>query len=84
MEKEVMILWCAHVRGPDDVVACADYEAAVKFCDKINAVAKTVAHLDVMCIAYPAVWPWDASSHADGLARNNGYRAPANEVCTNA
>jgi len=68
------IIWCAHVRGPDDVVACADYDAAVKLCDEINAVAKSVAHLDVMCIAYPAVWPGSAQSHAADLARDNGYR----------
>ena len=71
------ILWCAHVRGPDDVVACIDYDAAVKLCDQINAVAKTAtADLDVLCTAYPAIWPWDAAGHAADLARNNGYRGP--------
>jgi len=67
-------LWCAHVRGPDDVIACINYDAAVKLCDEINAVAKTAAVLDVMCVAYPAVWPWSAQDHAADLARDNGYR----------
>lgn len=74
-EKE-SVLWCAHIRGPDDVVACVDYGAAVRLCDEINAIAKSMGHLDTLCIAYPAVWPWGASGHAEDLARDNGYRGP--------
>ncbi|MFG1302209.1 hypothetical protein V5F49_20690 [Xanthobacter sp. V3C-3] len=84
MEKETTILWCAHVRGPDDVVAATSYADATALCDEINGVAKKVAHLDVMCVAYPAVWPWDEASHTASLATGNGYRGPMRKGQTNA
>ncbi|MFG1388830.1 hypothetical protein [Xanthobacter versatilis] len=82
LSEKDSVLWCAHIRGPDDVVACVDYGAAVNLCDEINAVAMTVAHLDVLCIAYPAAWPWAASEHAADLARGNEYRGAVSTIAT--
>ncbi|TWA74133.1 Lar family restriction alleviation protein [Azospirillum brasilense] len=69
------ILWCAHVQGPDDVHPARDYSHAVEMCDMFNAISERCNFgfkpddiRYVRSVAYPAIWPWGAASHAEGLA----------------
>ncbi|CAO3447946.1 hypothetical protein [Azospirillum argentinense] len=68
------ILWCAHVQGPDEVHPARDYDHAVEMCNMFNAISEQCNFgfkpddiRYVRSVAYPAVWPWDAASHAEGL-----------------
>ncbi|TWA71858.1 hypothetical protein FBZ84_101124 [Azospirillum baldaniorum] len=69
------ILWCAHVQGPDEVHPARDYSHAVEMCDMFNAISERCNFgfkpddiRYVRSVAYPAIWPWGAASHAEGLA----------------
>lgn len=70
------ILWCCHVRGPDDVYAAPDYETALKWSDIVNEVnwrglkgkINPPKSWDAcLCKAAPAVWPWSAEAHASNI-----------------
>ena len=65
------ILWCCHVRGPDDVHAAPDYETALAWSDRFNDwwAKQTKRENDPVMRAAPAVWPWSAEAHADALPR---------------
>jgi hypothetical protein len=70
--QEDQLLWCCHVRGPDDVHAAESYEQARELADKINyqfAPHKGVEQheFDPMIIAAPMIWPWSAEDHAAGV-----------------
>lgn len=78
------MLWCMHVRGPDDVYPAPDYAAALKWSDTANelceqARAKHPGDDNVPRLrAVPAPWPWDAASHAAGLAKSiEGWTPPS-------
>jgi len=61
-------LWCCHIKGPDDVIACDDHLHAVRLAKLINESAgKHAAELDVMFEACAAVWPHSAEAHARSL-----------------
>jgi len=67
------MLWCCHVRGPDDVHAARDYAHALEIATEINALSAK-ANADhpndpVLCEAAPAPWPWSAETHAADLAK---------------
>lgn len=73
------ILWCCHVRGPDDVHAAPDYATALKWSDISNAinwrglggtVVPPASYDDCLLKAAPAVWPWSAESHAESLPKS--------------
>lgn len=75
------VLWCCHIRGPDDVHAAPDYETALKWADTVNALnwragnggVKTpdpVSFEDCLLKAVPAVWPHSAQSHAEDLPKS--------------
>jgi hypothetical protein len=73
------ILWCCHIRGPDDVHAAPDYETALKWADMTNAInwrgkggkIKPVASYDDCLLkAVPALWPWSAELHAEALPKS--------------
>lgn len=77
-QKPNDILWCCHVRGPDDVHAAPDYETALKWADIVNEIDYrflregtfgTSALVPMMC-AVPAPWPWSAEAHAEGLPKS--------------
>jgi len=66
------LLWCCHVRGPDELTPCESYEEARKQSDELNYhFAPTKWHkpheFDPVIIAAPMIWPHDAKSHAEGL-----------------
>jgi hypothetical protein len=65
------ILWCCHVRGPDDVIAAPNYDEAVKLADEINAMDLQIAMkcepFELLTRAVPAIWPWSAEAHAENL-----------------
>lgn len=68
------LLWCCHVRGPDDVHPAPDYQTALKWSDMINdwsdeANARFKDGEKVMSKAAPALWPWSPESHAQNLAK---------------
>ena len=72
MSDDQPVLWCCHVRGPDELIPCESYEAARKQADELNYhFAPTKWHkpheFDPSIIAAPMVWPHDAKSHAEGL-----------------
>jgi hypothetical protein len=76
------ILWCCHVRGPDDVHAAPDYATALKWSDSIAELDRKMATEDGkgafgICTpfmnAVPAVWPHSAESHATDLPKSIEY-----------
>jgi hypothetical protein len=76
MEK---ILWCCHVRGPDDVYAAPDYETALKWADETNAInwrglggkiEPPASYDDCLLKAVPALWPHSPESHAEDLPKS--------------
>jgi hypothetical protein len=69
-------LWCAHVRGPDDMVPTKDYDEAVRLCDYLlhkfdrdprHATDDNWPYLS----AYPALWGHTPESHAEWLKRRS-------------
>lgn len=80
------ILWCCHVRGPDDVHAAPDYATALKWADISNAInwrglgGKTVppaSYDECLIKAVPAVWPYTAEQHAEDLPKSvAGFAMP--------
>jgi hypothetical protein len=78
------ILWCCHVRGPDDVHAAPDYATALKWCDSLTSRDRDMVDAGE-CVpllpflnAVPAVWPHSAESHATDLPKSIAYfSAPA-------
>jgi hypothetical protein len=85
----VGILWCCHVRGPDDIYAAPDYETALKWSDMINAtnwraenpsvrIKDPTCFEDCLVKAVPALWPYSAEEHAKDLPKSiEGFRVPA-------
>ena len=82
------ILWCCHVRGPDEVHAAPDYETALVWSDILNALnweaprAKAASQSpasfqDCLIKAVPAIWPHSAESHAEDLPKSiAGFALP--------
>jgi hypothetical protein len=74
------ILWCMHVTGPDDIYACRDYDHARQWAQELNytmlkRVFEDPSPLWPIVYAEPAIWPWDAASHAADLAKNEAARS---------
>lgn len=80
------LLWCCHVRGPDDVHAAPDYDTALKWADMLNDLSREANKKlnktgrpedDVWCKAAPALWPWSSESHAESLPESiAGFSLP--------
>jgi hypothetical protein len=73
------ILWCCHVRGPDDVYAAPDYDTALKWSDVLNAinwrglrgaVVPPSSYDDCLIKAAPGIWPWSAEAHAENMPKS--------------
>ncbi|MGB7022334.1 MAG: hypothetical protein WBD73_00915 [Candidatus Acidiferrales bacterium] len=67
------ILWCCHVRGPDDVHASPDYETALAWSDLINDRFGPHTRTDEnypITRAAPAIWPWSPEAHAESLPKS--------------
>jgi hypothetical protein len=81
------ILWCCHVRGPDDVHAAPDYETALKWADLTNALnwrgkggetAPPPSYDECLLKAVPAPWPYSAEAHAADMPKSiEGFAARA-------
>lgn len=74
-------LWCVHVLGPDDVLACKDREAAVRNAMHLNLSTYPLhiehandRHMPVAW-AVPAIWPHSPESHAEDLAERDAEDA---------
>lgn len=72
-------LWCVHVLGPDSVIAQPDQVTAEarakKWQEEWDAylAKKNDASPNDPTITWQAEeWPWDAESHAEGLAEHGG------------
>lgn len=65
------LLWCCHVRGPDDVHAAPDYQTALAWSDRINDwfAAQPRRENDPIIRAAPAIWPYGAETHAVDLPK---------------
>ena len=69
------MLWCLHVRGPDDVYPAPDYETALRWADYCferldrPAILKNDENMPLLR-AFPAPWPWSDESHAEGLEQS--------------
>jgi hypothetical protein len=81
------ILWCCHVRGPDDVYAAPDYETALMWSDVLNetnwkarsglSVEDPKSFEDCLIKAVPAPWPHSAEAHAEDLPKSiAGFACP--------
>jgi hypothetical protein len=71
------LLWCCHVRGPDELTPCESYESAREQADELNYYfAPTKWHkpgeFEPIMRAAPMVWPYDAKSHAEDMAQLAG------------
>ena len=70
------ILWCCHVRGPDDVYASPDYETALAWADMMNSLnweCRTDAPpswYECLIKAAPAVWMWSKEEHESELPKS--------------
>ena len=66
------ILWCCHVRGPDDVIPTDGYDEAVALADEINNISIELglkrSPFEWLSRAVPAVWPYSPQLHAADLA----------------
>ncbi|WP_341893791.1 hypothetical protein [Ferrovibrio terrae] len=63
------ILWCCHVRGPDDVMACDDKEHAERVAGALSKQFKALSgKMDVMFDPVAAPWPHSAEAHAGDLS----------------
>lgn len=70
------ILWCCHVRGPDEVHAAPDYATALAWSDHLLEVDRGIDHSDPMMpflSAVPAPWPHSAELHAADLPTSIVY-----------
>jgi len=70
------ILWCCHVRGPDDVHAAPDYATALAWADACTEVDRLIDHSDNLMpflSAVPAPWPYSVESHAEDLPKSVVY-----------
>jgi hypothetical protein len=75
---DAKILWCCHVRGPDDVYAAPDYETALRWSDIMNECnwmrgkdrQPPSSWADCLIKASPAIWPWSAQAHRANVPRS--------------
>ncbi len=79
------ILWCCHVRGPDDVHAAPDYATALKWADYLLDLDRATDHHKDPWLPYfsaiVAPWPYSAESHAEDLPKSMAYfAAPAEKA----
>lgn len=81
------ILWCCHIRGPDDVHAAPDYDTALAWCDIVhstnwrfrrgNKPILPTSWDDCLVKAAPAIWPHSPESHAEDLPKSiAGFMMP--------
>lgn len=93
------ILWCCHVRGPDDVCAAPDYATALAWSDTLNALNWKVDELrypkprsfenpssyqECLVKAVPAIWPYSPQAHAEDLPKSiAGFADPRSLPSTN-
>jgi hypothetical protein len=87
-EQVAPLLWCCHVRGPDEVHAAPDYETALAWSDMLNAMnwrsanpavrlKDPVSFEDCLIKAVPALWPHSRESHAEDLPKSiAGFAIP--------
>jgi regulator of replication initiation timing len=71
------VLWCCHVRGPDDVYAAPDYATALAWADELNSAISTKFPPkpdEPVISAVPAPWPWSSESHASDLIEQIAMR----------
>lgn len=63
------ILWCCHVRGPDEVHAAPDYKTALLWSDAcLKLDRRQPRHeYEPFLSAVPAPWPWSVETHAENL-----------------
>lgn len=79
-QSKTDILWCCHIRGPDEAHAAPDYATALAWSDMMLEIDREVDHSDPnmpFLSAVPALWPWSAEAHATDLAKSIEYfRSP--------
>lgn len=74
------ILWCCHVRGPDEIYAAPDYDVALRWCDLCLEMDRRprVSENEPYLSAVPAPWPHSVESYIKCLpdaARAFGTKA---------
>jgi hypothetical protein len=83
------ILWCCHVRGPDDIYAAPDYETAVKWADITNSYnwrgragknEPPESYADCLLKAMPAIYPGTAEEHAAAVLKSIHDFTPRNQL----
>jgi hypothetical protein len=72
-----VVLWCCHVRGPDDLLPAPDYATALKWADICLAhdrlSAKANDPFTPFLSAVPAPWLGSPESHAEELPNSAAY-----------
>lgn len=71
------LLWCVHVRGPDDLIPAMDYEDALKICDRLaESDAQHAGDASApMLRAVPRLWPGSPQQYAEVLAMHSQREA---------
>lgn len=70
-------LWCVHVLGPDEVLACHDRESAIRNAMHLNLslyplhIKHAADRHFPASWAIPAVWPHSPEGHAEDLAKRD-------------
>lgn len=69
-DRRAAMLWCCHVRGPDDVMACDDKAHAERVAAALIKQFKPMSdQTDVMFDPVAAPWPHSTEAHARDLAK---------------
>lgn len=73
------ILWCCHVRGPDDMWPAPDYKTALAWADICLKIDRRPGRTEnnPFLSAVPSPWPYSAEAHADGLPKAVNEFVPA-------
>lgn len=82
------LLWCCHVRGPDDIYAAPDYVTALAWSDAMNEInwkansrlniGDPTSFQDCLIKAVPAPWPHSPEAHAKNLPESiRGFSDPS-------
>ena len=78
------MLWCCHVRGPDDVLPAPDYATALRWADLCLEIDRVTARENddnwPYLSAVPAPWPHSPALHAEYLPKSEAYFAGSASV----
>ncbi len=67
------VMWAVHVEGPDDIVARADYAAALEMATDLNDYYNRFKDSEPAIVAKVIEWPFSEVGHGQELAKGEDY-----------